>query len=66
MQNTPESSNGDEQTLREKNLQLTELQLYINNITRCPGTVVILFARRKDHQLNTLIKCSTLLQFYYL
>ena len=41
-------------------MQLTELQFYTKNIARCLGLVVLLFARRQYHQLNTLIKCSTI------
>ena len=41
------------------NLQLTELQFYINNIARFLGIVVLLSERIQCHQLNTLIKCST-------
>ena len=48
------------------NLQLAELQFYINNIKRYLVKVVVLYARIKYHQFNTLIKCSTFLQFYYL
>ena len=47
------NSSGYEQTLREKNLQLTELQLYTNNIARSLGIVDIFSAVRKYHQLNT-------------
>ena len=46
--------------LREKNLQLTELQFCINNIATCLGIVDLLSARRQDHQWNTLIQCETL------
>ena len=52
--------------LRKKNIQLIELQFYINNIARCLGIVYILSARIKYHQLNIIIKCSTFLQVYYL
>ena len=53
-------------SLREKNLQLTELKLYINIITRCLGIVIILFERKQDNKFNTLTKCSNLLQVGYL
>ena len=46
--------------LRDKNLQLTELQFYINNITRCLGIVVLLSESRQDHQWYNLIKIATL------
>ena len=36
-----ENSSGYEQMLYEKNMQLTELQLYINNIARCLGIVIL-------------------------
>ena len=55
-----EKLSGYEQTIREKNLQLTELQLYINNIARCLCIGFILSARKQDYQLNTLIKCYNL------
>ena len=44
---------GYDQTLREKNPQLTELKFYINNIARCIGIVYILSARRQYHLFNT-------------
>ena len=44
--------------LRKKNLQLAELQLYINIIERCLGIVDILSTSRQDHQWNNLTKCS--------
>ena len=46
------NSSGYEKTLRKKNLQLTELQFYIKNITRCLGILGLLYARRQDHHLN--------------
>ena len=49
-----DNSSGYEQTLRENNMQLTELQFYTNNITRCLSIVVLLYARRQDHQFITL------------
>ena len=61
-----DNSNGYEKILLENNLQLTELQFYINNIARCLGIVVILSARIQDRQFNTLIKCYTFLQANYL
>ena len=51
---------GYEQILREKNMQLMELQFYINKIARCLGIVDILSASRQDNQFKTLIKCSTI------
>ena len=57
---------GYKQTLYENNMQLTELKLYINKIARCLGIVVILSARIQDHQFKLFIKCSTLLQVYYI
>ena len=47
-----ENSSGYEKKLRDKNLQITELKLYINNTTRCLGKVDILSARKQDHQFN--------------
>ena len=41
-------------TLRENNMQLTELQFYTNNIARFLGIVVLLSARIKCHQFITL------------
>ena len=55
-----DSLSGYEQTFCENNLQLMELQFYINNIARCLGMVVLLSERRQDHQFNTLIDCSSL------
>ena len=52
--------------LREKNLTLAELQLYINNIPRCLVQVALLYENRQDHQFITLIKCYTFLQVHYL
>ena len=49
-----ENSSGYKQTLREKKLQLTELQFYTNNIARCIGIMDILYTSGKDHQFNTL------------
>ena len=46
--------------LRKENLQLTELQLYINNIESFLVIMDILSARMQDNQLNTIIKCSTI------
>ena len=43
-----------------------ELQLYINNIARFLGIVVIFYSRIQDYQFNTLIKCYTFLLVYYL
>ena len=51
-------------TICKKNIQLSELQLYTNNIARCLGIMFILSASRQDDQFNTLIKCSNLLQLY--
>ena len=56
-----DNSSGYEQTLCEKNLQLTELQFYIKNIARCLGIVVLLSARRQDHQLRTTKEYSDFL-----
>ena len=50
--NKPVSS-GYEKTLRKKNMQLTELQFYINNIARCLDIVDLLSTRRQYHQFNT-------------
>ena len=61
-----DNSSGYEQTFCEKNLQLTELKLYINNIARCLDIVVLLSARIQDHQFNITKQCSTFLQFDYL
>ena len=47
-------------------MQLTELKLDINNIARFLGIVNFISAKRQDHQVNTLIKCSTLLQVDFL
>ena len=44
----------------------SSIQFYINNITRCLCIVVLLSARRKDHQFVTLTKCYNLLQVYNL
>ena len=54
------------ETLCEKNLQLPELQFYINDIARCISIVVILAARIQDHQFNNIIKCYTFLKVDYL
>ena len=43
--------------IREKNAQLTEVQFHIKH-----GIAVLLSARIKWLQLNTIIKCSTFLQ----
>ena len=51
---------GYEQKLHEKNMQLTKLKFYINNITSCLCILVLSYERRKDHRFNTLIKCSTI------
>ena len=61
-----DNSSGYDETLRENNLQLIELQFYINNIIRCIGIVDILSEERKDHQFNTLINYYTFLQVNYL
>ena len=55
----PVNSIGYDKILCENNLQLTELQFYINNIIMCQGIVALLSESKQDHQLNTLIKCST-------
>ena len=47
-----DNSSGYEQTLLEKNLQLTELKFYINNIGGCLGMVDLLSTRRQDNQVN--------------
>ena len=47
------NSSGYEQTLYKKNMQLTKLQFYINNIARCLGIVDILSERRQDHKFIT-------------
>ena len=49
-----------EKMLRKKNMQLPQLQLYINNIARCLGILDLLSAKRKYHQWNNLIKCYTI------
>ena len=38
--------------LRDNNLQLTRLQFYTNNITRCLGILDLLSERKEDHQFN--------------
>ena len=48
------NSSGYEQTLSKNNLQIIELQFYINNIASCIGIVVILSARIQDNQFITL------------
>ena len=63
---TSDKSSGYEQTLRKKNLQLTELQLFINNIASFLSILFVLSARRQDFQFNTLIKCFTFFKFSYL
>ena len=52
-------SSSYKRTLREKNLQLADLQLYIKNIARCLGKLDFISVRIKYHQWNVLIKCST-------
>ena len=59
-QSNSDHSSGYEQILCEKNMQLTELKLYINNIARCLCIVDILSARIQYHQWYTLIKFATL------
>ena len=54
------NSSGYEQTLCENNMQLTELQLYINNIARCIGILGLLSAARKIQHCYNLIKCPTI------
>ena len=39
-------------------MKLMELQLCINNISRCLDKVYLLSERILDNQLNTIIKCS--------
>ena len=41
-------------------MQLTELQLYIINISRCLVIVDIICTRIQDNQWNTIIQCETL------
>ena len=48
-----DNSIGYDQPLREKNLQLTEFKIYINNIESFLGIVDILSARTQNHQFNT-------------
>ena len=57
-------SSGYEQTIPKKNMQLTELKFYINNIVRCIGILVILSTRRQDHQFNTFT--NVLLSYKYI
>ena len=45
-----ENSSSYEKMLREKNLQLPELQFYINNIAGFLVIVELIFSRRKYHQ----------------
>ena len=52
--------------LYENNLQLTELQFYINKNARCLGKLDLISKRRQNIQLNTIIKCCTFLQVDYL
>ena len=47
------NSSGYEQTICDNNLQLTELQFYINNVARCLGIVDLLYSRIQYHQFNT-------------
>ena len=47
-----ENSSGYEQTIRNNNMQLMELQFYIKNIARCLGIVDLLSVSRQDHQFN--------------
>ena len=54
------NSSGNEKRLRDNNLQLTKLQFYINNITRCIDIVNLISARIQYHQWYTLIKCDTI------
>ena len=60
------NSSGYDQTLREKNMQLTELQFYINNITSCPGIVDLFICKYTGSSVQHFHKCSTLLQVYYI
>ena len=47
---------GNEKNIYEKNLQLSELQLYINNIKRWLDILNLLYARKQYNQVTTLIK----------
>ena len=51
---------GYDQMLCEKNMWLTELQLFINNIARCLSILDIIYARIQDYWWNNLIQCYTL------
>ena len=55
-----DNSSGYKQMLREKNLQLTELQFYTKNKTRCQFIVALLYSRIQYYQWYTLIKCATI------
>ena len=57
---TQKKSSVYEQTRVENNMQLTELQIYINNIAGCIGIVGFISEMIQYHQLNTIIKCYTL------
>ena len=46
-------------------MQLMELHLYLNNIARCLGIVVLLYERIQYHQFKNIIKCYTFLQVDY-
>ena len=48
-QSNSDSSSGYEKMLHDKSMQLTELQLYINNIARCLEIVDIISARIHEH-----------------
>ena len=52
--------------LCKKDLKLTELQLYINNIAGFLVIVFLLSLNRQYHQFNTLIKYSTFLKVDFL
>ena len=49
-QSNSNNSSGYEKTLCDKNLQITELQLYINNIKKCLGIVDLLSSIIQDYQ----------------
>ena len=60
------NSNYYEKMLPEINLQLTELQFYMNKIARCVCIVDVFSAGKCFSSVQHFHKCSTLLQINYL
>ena len=60
-QSIQDNSSDYDQMLYDNNMQLMELQFYINNIARCLDIVDLLYIIIQYQKCNTIIKCDNIL-----